>query len=308
MLTLVHKFAKSSNNKQVHPHESEEEPSLSAFRWQISKFVAQLGFNLEQSRSQNLSLSWIHKCLGLLPIAHKAFAKLVVDLDHPISQWSSDSIEAYLGYSLGLLDLFNSISSSLSRLGRCRLSLSYGLIKFRKSPSSAMNLLKAIEVESIRLSPNFGDGLIRGSKKLSGKERVIQEAIEELKTIGFWVCGILLSALSGDANSYLELRKISGGFLNSSSVLVGLDSKIRQKLPVLKEVKEINDAVGDLVASEDAMKLDAAKELQKKVDAFQKVLDDLTKEADDVFNTVMTHRNEMIDCFRFRKPSQKSAV
>ncbi|XP_054817067.1 protein BPS1, chloroplastic-like [Prosopis cineraria] len=316
MALLLQKFAKYQKQTPPLRHDSEEEHALSAslqdFRSQISKLVAQLGFSLEHAGSQNLSLSWINKFFGLLQVTHKAFANLVVDIDYPISKWSSDSIEGYLNYCLALLQLFNAISSSLSLIGQSRLSLSFGLIKFKKSASSAKDYLKGIEIGpgKNKTSPNLEGGFCSGrdkSKGFSCKERVLGESIQELRTVGFWVCGIVLSGVAGDAGSYMEIRKKLG----SSSVVAPLDSKIGEKLPALKEVKEINDAVGDLLAaseSDDAVKDDAAMELQKKVDLFQKGLDDLSKEVDDMFNKVMTQRNELIDCFRFRDRSPRKSV
>ncbi|XP_028776339.1 protein BPS1, chloroplastic [Neltuma alba] len=324
MALLLQKFARFQKQTPPLRHDSQEELALSAslqdFRSQISKLVTQLGFSLGNPSPPNLSLSWINKCFGLLPAAHKAFANLAVDIDYPISKWSSDSIEGYLNYCLGLLQLFNVISSSLSHIGQSRLSLSFGLIKLKKSASSAKDHLKGIEIGSgknhNKITHNLEGGFSSGSEKskdFSGKERVLGEAISELRSVGFWVCGIVLSAVAGDAGSYMEIRKKSCVFPGSRSVLLPLDSKIGEKLPVLKEVKEINDAVGDLLAasdSEDAAKDDAALELQKKVDSFQKGLDDLSKEVDDMFNKVMTQRNELIDCFRFRdrSPRKKSVA
>ncbi|KAK4285451.1 hypothetical protein QN277_002146 [Acacia crassicarpa] len=320
MTLLLQKFAKFHKQTPLR-HDSEEEQALSAslkdFRSQITKSVAQLGFSLGNPSPQNLSLSWINKCFGLLPVAHKAFANLVVDIDYPISKWSSDSVEGYLNHCLGLLELFNVISSSLSYIGQSRLSLSFGLVKYKKSAASAKNHLKGIEIgcgKKDKFTPNLEGGFCSGSEKskdFSGKERVLGEAIRELRTIGFWVCGIVLSGVAGDAGSYMEIRKKSRGFPGSHSVLQPLDSKIGEKLPILKEVKEINDAVGDLLAtseSGDAVKDDSATELQKKVDSFQKGLDDLSKEVDDMFNKIMTQRNELIDCFRFRDRSPRKSV
>ncbi|XP_028797219.1 uncharacterized protein LOC114752642 [Neltuma alba] len=204
---------------------------------------------------------------------------------------------------------------------RLRIWLLISIIRsFKKSASSAKNHLKGIEIGSgknhNKITHNLEGGFSSGSEKskdFSGKERVLGEAINELRSVGFWVCGIVLSAVAGDAGSYMEIRKKSCGSPGSRSVLLPVDSKIGEKLPVLKEVNEINDAVGDLLAasdSEDAAKDDAAMELQKKVDSFQKGLDDLSKEVDDMFNKVMTQRNELIDCFRFRdrSPRKKSVA
>lgn len=66
-----------------------------------------------------------------------------------MSQWKLDSIEEYLNYTVSVLELLNSISSSLSHLGQAMLSLSHGLnltlVEKEKSHSLARMYLKAIQ-------------------------------------------------------------------------------------------------------------------------------------------------------------------
>ncbi|KAK9283126.1 hypothetical protein L1049_011357 [Liquidambar formosana] len=92
-----------------------------------------------------MSLLRIRQCLDLLPVINKAFPKLVVDIDCPISKWEDASAEGYLKYSLNLLEFLNSISSSLSYLGQARLALSHALSLVENSPSLPTGRLKAIQ-------------------------------------------------------------------------------------------------------------------------------------------------------------------
>ncbi|KAI4323461.1 hypothetical protein L6164_023063 [Bauhinia variegata] len=316
MVLLVQKFAKFYSKLESHHHqtrhESEEQElssSLDAFRSETSKFIGQLGLDLKPG-SELLSFSWIQKCFGLLPFIHKAFAKLVVDIDYPVSKWEADSIEGYLRYSLTLLDLINSISSSLSHLGQSRLSLSHGLSLLENSSSLAMKHLKAIEPGKFTVKfdkeahPEADDGEAR---IFSGKEGIVHEAVEEMKRISFWVCEILLSGLCSDAKPYLEMRKIISGF--DSSLIFKLDSKLSallmEKKPVLKEVKELNDDIAHLLVASDTVKHEVVKELQRKLQVFEKLLDDLSKEVNDLFGKVMTQRTELVDCCRLSKQRQK---
>ncbi|KAK7258206.1 hypothetical protein RIF29_32729 [Crotalaria pallida] len=318
MVLLVHKFAKlyskldNHNHHHDHHHQSIEllSSSLHAFQSEVSKFIGQLALDLEPG-FEVLSLSWIDKCFRVLPFANKAFAKLVSDIDYPMSAWEVDSIEGYLNYTLCLLDLFNSISSSLSHLGQARLSLSHGLsLLLNKSPSSlASRHLKPIQLGSF--STNFGKELhTQGNNKARisyGKEMVIHEAVKEMKNIGFLVCGILLSGLYNNGKPYTELRKMACGF-GGSSVLI-LDSKIREqlmeKVSILKDVKLINDAVAELVVASDEVKNDMAKELEKKLQVFEKLCDVVKKEVDDMFAKVMSQRTGLIDCLRVMKEPLK---
>lgn len=320
MILSTDRFAKFYTKLENHTHHTHHHhdhhqsqqlsSSLQAFRSKISNPISQLALNSEP-QSEILSLSWIQKVLGLLPVIDKAFAKLIVEIDYPMSKWESESVEGFLRYTLILLDLFNLISSSLSHLGQARMALSHGLSLLENSPSSATKHLKSIPPGSF--NPNFGketNAEDREAKNISGKEWVVHEAVKELKFLGFWVCGILLSGLCSDWKPYVEIRKIIGG-LDDSSVC-SLDSRISEqlmeKMPLLKEIKEVNDSVANILAASDSAKLDATLELQTQLHVLEKLMDDVGKEVDDLFAKVMTQRNELIDCCRLRKQSQKSTA
>ncbi|KAK4263364.1 hypothetical protein QN277_028786 [Acacia crassicarpa] len=146
------------------------------------------------------------------------------------------------------------------------------------------------------------------ANEFSGKEIVVHEAMNELKRIGFWMCGIFLSGLCSDWTPYLELRKLAAGF--DDSLVFMLDSRISElmfirKMHVLKEIEEINGSVAKLLAASDAGKLDASVELQKQLHVLEKFMDDVSKEMDELFGNVMVQRNELIDCFRITTQPQK---
>jgi hypothetical protein len=305
---VVEKFAKlffkKENHHKCHPQPNEKlsSSSLHAFHSNVSKHINQLAVELKPE-SENLSMSWFLRCFGLLPIIHKAFAKLVMDIDYPMSQWDVDSIEGYLNYTITLLELLNSISSSLSHLGHAKLSLAYGLtlLEKEKSLSLARKHLKPIQLAGC-FSNNFGKPFHtqdHRAKIFSGKELIVHEGVKEMKSIGFWVCGVLLSCLYGDFKPYLELRKIVGGF--DGSLVATLDSKISEKSvknkPNFSEMEEINNFVAHLVAGDD----DATKELQRKLCELEKLFGDISKEVDHLFDDVMSQRSKLIDGFRLKK-------
>ncbi|CAJ2639063.1 UPF0496 protein 4-like [Trifolium pratense] len=307
---VVDKFAKlfckkKNRHNKCHPQPNEElsSSSLHAFHSHVSKHINQLAVELKPE-SENLSLSWFLRCFGLFPIIDKAFAKLVMDIDYPMSQWDADSIEGYLNYTMNLLELLNSISSSLSHLSHARLSLAHGLtlMEKEKSLSLARKHLKAIKPAGC-FSTNFGKSFHTEDHKakiFSGKQLIVHEGVKEMKSIGFWVCGVLLSCLYGDFKPYLELRKIVGGF--DGSLVATLDSKISEKIVKNKlnfsEIEEINNFVAHLVAGDDD---DADKELQRKLCEFEKLFGDISKEVDHLFDDVMSQRSKLIDGFRLKK-------
>lgn len=317
MVLLVEKFAKLYTKlENRHHHDDLPKPeklssSLHAFKSHVSKFIAQLALDLKPGSSETLSLSWIGRFFGFLPMINKAFAELVVDIDYPMSKWEVDSIEGYLNYTLSLLELLNSMSSSLSHLGHARLSLAHGLSLLENSPSLARKHLKSIQPACFRT--DFGKEFYKEddrTKIFSGKEGVVHEALKEMKSIGLWVCGVLLSGLYSDGKAYMELRKIAGGF--DISPVFTLDLKISEqlveKMPIFSEVKQLNIAVDDLVVASDEKRHDAAMEVQTKLRDFETILDDISKEVDDLFANVMAQRSELIDCFRLKKQAQKSIV
>ncbi|KAK9282647.1 hypothetical protein L1049_010866 [Liquidambar formosana] len=126
-----------------------------------------------------------------------------------------------------------------------------------------------------------------------------------MKNIGYWVCGVVLSSLCADGKPCLEMEKLAaGGFVNSS--FIGVDSSICKELMekggVLKEVKEVNDAVASLEASiVTGQSSEAAEELQRRLEVFEKLLDGLGKEVDHLFADVLAWRNKLLDSLRLQK-------
>ncbi|XP_020226321.1 UPF0496 protein 4 [Cajanus cajan] len=316
MVLLIGKLArhyfKLENRQHPITHPPQPEPgelqsSLLDFKSHVSKSIVQLASDLKIG-SQTLSLTWLQRCLGLLPFINKAFSKLVVDIDYPMSKWEVGSSEGYLRYTLSLLELLNSISSCLSHLGQTRLSLAHGLTLAMENSALARKHLKAIQFQSgcFSFSTNFGKDLDE-TRVFSGKEWIFHEAVKEMSCVGFWVCGVLLSCFYGDGKPYMELRKIVGGF--DGSLVATLDFKISGqlmgKMPIFSEIKEVNDAVTVLVVSSDH---DTAKDLQTKLHVLEKLSDDISKEVDNLFASIMTHRSELIDGFRLQKQPPKSIV
>ena len=312
MVLLVERIGKSfrfhskldHHHHHHHHHESEALlGSLKAFHSDVSTCLNQLLLNSSPG-SDAFSLSWFLGIFEVFPALTTAFTKLVVRVDYPMSNWDVDFMEEYLNYSLSLLELLNSITASVSHLGHARFSLSHALSLVESSSSSAMEHLKAIQ-------PLGGGKVCKednkrnvGEKAFSGKEEVSRQALMEMKRIGFWVCGIVLSGLRGDAQPYLEMRNLTDSSANSS--LKGLDSGVHEVITerrsLTKEVKEVNDAVACLL---NAMVVgkgnDEAEELKRRLEELEKVLDSLQKGVDHLFSKVLAGRNELIDILRRRK-------
>ncbi|GLT39687.1 hypothetical protein SLA2020_138650 [Shorea laevis] len=293
------------HHHRSHGHHHHDKPpevlstSLQAFRSDVLSCLNQLLLNSKPG-SEILSLEWIQHCFELFPCINRAFAKLVVDVDYPMNKWEAALVDEYLNYSLNLLEFLNCISSSLSHLGQARLSLSYALSLLENSPSMAVKHLKVIQVKSLNKDllkerTNRGDG---EEQFCSEEEKVIHQALEEIESIGFWVSGVVLASLSGDAKPYLEIKKYAAK--SGIPSLIDLDlcfSRVMvEQNGELKEVRELNRAAASLESAIVERKSnDAAEELEKKVNVFEKLIDNLGKEVDDLFSRILASRNGLLD-------------
>ncbi|WCJ18584.1 hypothetical protein M5689_000923 [Euphorbia peplus] len=282
MVLSVHRFTKFYSKIENHHHHHNPDAlpaSLEAFRSHLSVSINQLLCSLKPG----FEMSWIHQCFRLLPHANKAFAKLVVDIDYPLT----NSMEDYLNYSLELLDHFNSISASISHLAHARLSLLHALSLLHTSPSFAAEKIKAI---AFTCSPRKEIGW-KQNKLIcfsSDKESVILEALNELRSLGFWVCRVVLAVLSGDEQVYTTSKQEL-----SNPALINLDKRVAEivskKGCFLEEVKEFKELSS------------GGKAVERKLGEFEKQLNDIGKEVDRVFSQVLAARNELLNSIRFMK-------
>ncbi|XP_030465555.1 UPF0496 protein 4-like [Syzygium oleosum] len=276
---------------------------LESFESDVSSRFKSLFLN-PRPVSEYISFSWIHRCFELLPYMNRAFSKLVVELDHPMSKWEADAAEAYLSYSLNLLEHMNLISSSISHLGQTRVCLSHALSLADASPSNALERLKALQPEEaftkdLKVEETKEDG--DQERACSGKDLLVHKALIFMKGIEFWVCGILLSALTGDPKPYMGMRTGATKLLNSSLVSLesGFYEELLEKGSVLKEVRDIKGSVACLVAAmEDGKSSNEVGELKMRLEGLEKMLDGLSKEVDGLFSEMLASRNQVIDCSR----------
>ncbi|PRQ54858.1 hypothetical protein RchiOBHm_Chr1g0318291 [Rosa chinensis] len=307
---LYSKLENYHHHHHNHNHQSQAlSSSLEAFETLVSNSFNKLFSSSKSAGSEVPSFPWIQQCFELIPIINNGFAKLVVAIDYPMTKWEADSVEEYLKYTLNLLELCNSITCSLSHLGKERLSLSHGLnLVESSSPSLAVEHLRQIQVQPKSLSKDFR---FQGNEE-HGKERfpitkksVIHQALVVMEGMVFWVCGILMTVLDGDSKPYLEMRK-SGGRL-VSSLISGLDLSVGEVIVerrgMLKEVKEINDSVAALVSAIGIGKRSKAEaeELQRRLEVFEKMVEGLGKEVDCLFNKVLAGRNQLLNGFQHQK-------
>ncbi|XP_068344275.1 protein BPS1, chloroplastic-like [Pyrus communis] len=316
MVFLLQKFNQICSKLENHHHHNHHpsQPALSAsmeaFQTHVSNSLKKL-LPLSSSKSAGSeipSFPWIQQCYELVPIIQSAFAKLVVEVDFPMSRWEAASVDRYLKYSLSLLELCNSVSSSLSNLGKARVSLAHGLsLVENSSPSSALEHLKAIQFQPKGLSKGIrfqeSEEVGKGSC-LTSKETVIHQALDIMQGMVFWVGGILMSGLAGNPKPYLEVRNSSRRIVDP--LLSGLNSRpdeVMERNGGLKEVKELNDAVAGLAAAIRTGKNSGAEaeELRRRLEVFEKFVDGLGKEVDSVFDKALAGRNQLLNGLQQQK-------
>ncbi|KAK3023822.1 hypothetical protein RJ639_044746 [Escallonia herrerae] len=296
-LGLPHKLSSKLDNHHQTPPPESLSASLQAFRSDVSNRLHQLLGN-PAPELEFMSLEWIKKCFALLPVINRAFAKMVVDIDYPMSIWEVGAAEEYLCYSLNLLELLNSVTSSISHLDQARLSISHALSLIETTPS--LMTKRATKIRSANSSKDFkvvGKVGVNEERLWSGKEYVIHEALLLIKSTGFWVFGIVLSGLSADVRPYMDMRKFID--FTSTALEASLFIEMRNKGCVIKEVREIDDAVASIA---DGRGGDAAtKELKSRLAVLDQVLQAVGEEADDLFSKILAGRNELLDSLRRKR-------
>lgn len=230
---------------------------------------------------------------------NNAFAKLMAEIDYPVSSWEIGSIEEYLDYTINLLELLNAISSSLSHLNRARVSLSHALSLMERSPAMAMERLREITgnypVNGLKLSGS-GDE----ERNRNGKERVFHEAMVVLKSSGVWICGVVLSGLRGGGGGGGRWPEVMEA-MRSGVVVMPLDSVLRKKIAeergLVKEVEGVNETVR-MIISKGIGDSDGGMELKRRLEVVGNGLKGLKEEEEGLFAEVMAARNEVIETLR----------
>ncbi|GJT39175.1 BPS1, chloroplastic-like protein [Tanacetum coccineum] len=269
----------------------------------LEKFRSYVSDNLNRALeslklgSDFLSLAWMHECFKMLPMINNAFAKLMVEIDYPVTSWEGGSIDEYLDYTINLLDVLNLISSSLSNVNQARVSLTHALSLMENSPSLAIERMKEIKPhDSIKELKVSGSDVEKNN--LHGKELIFHEAMLVLRSSGFWACGVVLSGLKSDVKPIMEITK-NGVFVDSS--LMALDSIFKKKFieegGIVKEVERVNESVR-LVVSSGIGDSDGTMELKRRLEVVGNGLKGLKDEEEYLFGNVMSARNEVLEILR----------
>ncbi|GER45357.1 arginine/serine-rich 45 [Striga asiatica] len=270
MILLSQKLSRPSNKKQPHHTLSS---SLHDFRSRISDFISQARFGPNRAG--------LEKCFDLINTANSAFAIMAAQIDHPMSKWGENLTERYLSYTLTLLGLLNSVSSSLSHLNRVKMS-------------NACGCLKKIQKEEFDPSFKPESAMSREENPGSYKDRLLLDGLSVLEKMGLLAMGFVLSGLCSDGKAYMEMRSCVGGF--EDSLTKELDSRLcKEVMGRLDEVKEVNVAVDRL---SEVKCIDGVEELKLRLEVLDCLIQGIEKQANALFSHVLGVRNKLIDNIR----------
>ncbi|KAL7158042.1 hypothetical protein ABFS83_02G116500 [Erythranthe nasuta] len=292
MVFLVQKLARPFKfpSRLENRHRSSGDP-LCNFRSKISGFITQTWSKPEPGGPEKfLSRTGFDKCFELIQITNRAFAKLVVEIDIPMSRWSGKLTERYLSHTLISLDILNAVSSSVSHLNQARISVSHAV-------SSSANHLKKIAGEN--QCKNFKPESPSSSSSIRFQERpgsdkqesAVFQALVLSEKIGFMALGFVLSGLcGGDAKPYVEIRKLARGF--DDSLIKDLDLRFCQEIQgntiVMEEVRQVNRAIEEF----------SVEELKIRLNELENLIESVEKQTNHLFSEILAARNKLLDNLR----------
>ncbi|KAL7120474.1 hypothetical protein ACP275_02G125100 [Erythranthe tilingii] len=305
MVLLLHKLALPLKFPSNHRSSGDPSASLRNFRSRISGFITQTWSKPEPGPEKYfLSQTGFDRCFELIQTTNRAFAKLVVEIDHPVSRWSGKLTESYLSHTLISLDILNAVSSSVSHLNQAKISISHAVSLIQKSsppPSSAAAIrLNKIAGENPSCKKFKSEGLSSSSSSSSirlqerpgfeNEESVVLQALVLCKKIVLMALGSVLSGLCGDGKMYVEIKKLAGGF--DDSLIKDLDFRFRQEIQgntiVMEEVKEINNAIEEF----------SMEELKIRLNKLENLIESVEKQANHLFSEILAARNKLLDNLR----------
>lgn len=276
------------------PPSKDHHHSLAVFRSNIADFIAQTFLNNRLKPVDDapalLSLVGFQKCFQLITFTNRALAQMVAEMDYPMTRWGAKSTEEYLSYSLNLLDVLNSITSSLSHLNQARVSILHSLVSNHFAGNK--NLLKISVPDTgkdFKLEDSITVGM-DGNKVDTDKEFVVVQALRVSKKVEFLALGFVLSGLCSHPKPYLEMRKLClDGFKDST--LEGLDLRLCKEVGeamLMEDLREINRGIDGV----------SVEEMKGRLKVMENAIKAVEKAANDMFYDVLGRRNKLLDNIR----------
>ncbi|KAG6763903.1 hypothetical protein POTOM_031350 [Populus tomentosa] len=280
--------------------------------------------------SVTINFSWLSSALAFLSFTHNQAITL---LSNPKL---TDYLNFYLDDSVKLLDICNSIASEIERLRHRRLLLKLALHLFNNNSEDAEKLRRA------RASLTDWDNNLKGPRyessknlehlvidlafmlkevprgKISSDERIVRRTIHSVGLVTVFVAGVVVAALRGSTELGVAVRAPSEflwadpfNILNSAiSAESTRPGKKRHLLEELDDVEaRLREVIGvmDDAGGEKGESLNGAvKELERVTETLGEGLERLSNGVNEVFNTVMSSRKEMLARMRVGQQKQQT--
>lgn len=280
--------------------------------------------------SVTINFSWLSLALAFLSFTHNQAITL---LSNPNL---TDSSNFYLDDSVKLLDICNSIASETERLRHRRLLLKFALHLFNNNSEDAEKLRRA------RASLTDWDNNLKGYRydssknlehlvidlafmlkevprgKISSDERIVRRTIHSVGLVTVFVAGVVVAALRGSTELGVAVRAPSEflwadsfNLLNSAiSAELTRPGKKRHLLEELDDVearlREVIGVMDDAGGEKGGSLNGAVKELERVTETLGEGLERLSNGVNEVFNTVMSSRKEMVERMRVGQQKQQT--
>jgi len=280
--------------------------------------------------SVTINFSWLSSALAFLSFTHNQAITL---LSNPNL---TDSSNFYLDDSVKLLDICNSIASEIERLRHRRLLLKFALHLFNNKSEDAEKLRRA------RASLTDWDNNLKGYRydssknlehlvidlafmlkevprgKISSDERIVRRTIHSVGLVTVFVAGVVVAALRGSTELGVAVRAPSEflwadsfNLLNSAiSAELTRPGKKRHLLEELDDVearlREVIGVMDDAGGERGGSLNGAVKELERVTETLGEGLERLSNGVNEVFNTVMSSRKEMVERMRVGQQKQQT--
>lgn len=278
--------------------------------------------------SVTINFSWLSSALAFLSFTHNQAITL---LSNPKL---TDSLNFYLDDSVKLLDICNSIASEIERLRHRRLLLKLALHLFNNNNNSE----DAEKLRRARASLTDWDNNLKGPRyessknlehlvidlafmlkevprgKISSDERIVRRTIHSVGLVTVFVAGVVVAALRGSTELGVAVRAPSE-FLwaDSFNILNSAISRPGKKRHLLEELDDVEARLREVIGVMDdaggekgASLNGAVKELERVTETLGEGLERLSNGVNEVFNTVMSSRKEMLERMRAGQQKQQT--
>lgn len=279
--------------------------------------------------SVTINFSWLSSALAFLSFTHNQAITL---LSNPKL---TDSLNFYLDDSVKLLDICNSIASEIERLRHRRLLLKLALHLFNNNNNSE----DAEKLRRARASLTDWDNNLKGPRyessknlehlvidlafmlkevprgKISSDERIVRRTIHSVGLVTVFVAGVVVAALRGSTELGVAVRAPSeflwaDSFNILNSAISAESGKKRHLLEELDDVearlREVIGVMDDAGGEKGASLNGAVKELERVTETLGEGLERLSNGVNEVFNTVMSSRKEMLERMRVGQQKQQT--